>query len=231
MKARKVVAIHQPNFLPWLGYYYKISQCDVFVFLDDVEYTKNSFINRNRIKTPDGEKWITLPVSYSGKSTQKINECEIVGKDKAVKKLLGQILHNYRKAAHFEDYYEVLTDILTNSPANLSELNIKLTQWILSLLNINTKLIRSSEINIDADDATDRLIQICKKFDGDTYISGSGGMNYQDELRFSENRLELSITDFSHPEYPQLWGKFTPNLSIMDYLFNNGISGPLFQRS
>jgi len=219
---KKVIAIHQPNFLPWLGYYYKINQSDVFVFLDDVEYTKNSFINRNRIKTPQGEAWITLPVSYSGKSTQRINECEIVGKDKAIKKILGQILHNYRKAKHFEHYYETISDILINKSENLSTLNIELTRWVLSIFKIDTRLVRSSELGINATEASSRLIQICKNLNGYKYLSGSGGMNYQDEAMFKKEGIQLQISSFQQEEYKQLWGNFIPGLSVIDYLFNIG---------
>jgi len=219
---KKTIAIHQPNFLPWLGYYYKISKSDIFVFLDDVEYTKNSFINRNRIKTPQGETWITLPVAYSGKSSQNINECQIVGKDKAIKNVLGKVLHNYRKAAYFEEYYDSLSDILMNCPDNLSELNIVLTRWVLSLFQIKTKLLRSSELKVDADEASDRLIHICKSLDGNTYLSGSGGMKYQDEEKFKGEGIQLEISSFKPPQYNQLWGEFIPNLSVIDYLFNMG---------
>jgi hypothetical protein len=219
---KKVVAIHQPNFLPWLGYFYKMSQCDIFVFLDDVEYTKNSFINRNRIKTPSGEAWITLPVSYSGKSTQKIHECQVVGKDKAVKKILGQILHNYKQAKFFSHYYEPLSDILHNSGENLAELNIRLTKWIAGIFHLEVKFARSSELDIHASDATDRLIKICLKLDGTNYLSGSGGMNYQDEERFMKEGINLELSSFKHPKYDQLWGEFTASLSIVDYLLNQG---------
>ena len=219
------VSIHQPNFLPWLGYFYKILNSDYFVILDDVEYTKNSFINRNKIKTPQGKQWITVPVIYSGRSKQKINESHIFNKKKSIKKVIGTIEHNYKKALYFEKYFDELKGILETSDDCLSKLNIELISWILDKLEISKQIVISSSFNIVIDDATDRLIEICKKLKATEYFSGFGGQNYQEARRFQEHGISVVETDFKHPIYPQLWGEFIPNLSVIDILFNCGNKG------
>ena len=224
MKEKKTLAIHQPNFLPWLGYFHKILESDVFVFLDDVEYTKNGFINRNKIKTPQGKQWITLAVNYSGNSKQKINEVEIFNPVKSKKKVLASLEMNYKKAEYFNIYFEELREIINKSDLKLAELNILLIKWICKKLDINSQIFISSELNITEEDPTDRLISICKKFDGSHYISGFGGDNYQEHQKFENAGIELVQSQFKQKEYPQRWGEFIPYMSVIDGLLNLGKS-------
>jgi len=222
MENQKTVAIHQPNFLPWLGYFHKIWVSDVFVFLDDVEYTKNGYINRNRIKTPQGEQWMTVPVIYSGRSKQKINETEIFNPEKSLKKVLATIEMNYKKTPYFTDYYEGFRDIMKKEQLSLFKLNIALIHWICESLDIKTEIRISSEIGIIEEDATKRLIKICNKLAATTYVSGFGGQKYQEEDQFNKAGIQLVTSGFKQQEYKQLWGEFIPFMSTLDALFNTG---------
>lgn len=222
MEQKNTVAIHQPNFIPWLGYFHKIAHSDVFVFLDDVEYTKNSFINRNRIKTPRGAQWLTIPVVYSGRSKQKICETQIFNPKKSIKKILSMLEMNYKKAQYFQEYFHPFKNIISKEFETLAELNIEINKWICDILNLNTEVQISSDLSIETDDATERLISICEYFNASSYLSGFGGSNYQEKEQFAAVKIELITSSFIQKEYDQLWGDYIPNLSVIDALFNIG---------
>ena len=224
-----VVAIHQPNFLPWLGYFYKLGRSDVFVLLDNVQYTKNSFINRNRIKTPQGAKWLTVPVKIKGRSGQLIKDVEINNAADWRKKHLRTLEANYKKARFFEPIFQGLEAVYyANEWDNLCEFNIRLLKWALSMLKSEKRLIRASELSVGGK-GTQLLINIVKALGGNMYLSGFGGVKYQEEGLFREAGITLSYCEFEHPIYPQLWGEFVSNLSVADLLFNCGPASLDFQ--
>ncbi|MFY2060530.1 WbqC family protein [Achromobacter xylosoxidans] len=211
------IAIHQPNYVPWSGYFYKIAQCDQFVFLDDAQYTKNSFINRNRIKTPQGEHWLTIPVSVS--LGQAIREIQL--QRGAADKHIKTLQQSYAKTPGYKLYMDGFADLLRAEHANLAELNIALIGHICLLLGINTPTVRASELEI-AGSSDERLAAITAHLGGDTYLSGFGGANYQLEQTFSSKKITLETYKFRPPVYRQPWGEFIPGLSILDVLFNCG---------
>ncbi len=217
-----IIAIHQPNFIPWIGYFFKISRCDVFVLLDNVQYTKNGFINRNRIKTPQGENWLTLPVIQSGKFGQDIKDTQIVNKDYTVKKTLASITANYKKAKYYDKYFNEFSNVLNTSDDNLCNLNSSIIKWIAADLDIKTKMIYASELNGITGESTERLVSICKKLNGTDYLAGLGAKKYQEDHLFNSENINVINTPFKHPVYPQLWKEFLPSMSIMDLLFNCG---------
>lgn len=217
-----IVAVHQPNFLPWLGYFYKWAACDWLVFLDDAQYSKNSFINRNRIKTPAGEQWISAPVRHKGRLGQTINETRLTEDHQWVKKILGSIQGNYARAPFFESYYPTLERVLADPPSGLAELNLALLDWAAGHLGLSTPTVRASELTGVQGTATERLVSICRALAADVYLSGAGGQKYQEEEAFAGAEVELRLSDFQHPVYPQLWEDFVPNLSVIDLLFNCG---------
>jgi len=218
-----IVAIHQPNFLPWLGYFYKISQCDVFVLLDNVQYTKNSFINRNRIKTPQGELWLTVPVKIKGRFGQLIKDVEIDNGPNWRTKHMKTLEMNYRRVKFFDQVFQkVRAAYYANDWGNLSQFNTRLLECVLSLLKLEVQLVRASELDVEGA-STKLLINICKVLSADTYLSGFGGVKYQEEELFKEAGIALRYYGFDHSVYPQLWGEFIPNLSIIDLLFNCGL--------
>lgn len=218
----KVVAIHQPNFLPWIGYFYKMMKSDVFVILDNVQFSKGSFTNRNKIKTPQGPKYITLPVITKNRNRQSILNCEISDKDKSVRSLINFVRNSYKDSKYFNSYFNDFKNILETDTKFLSEINISFIWWVVSVLDINIVIKRSSNMEGVSGSSTSRLISICKNLESNKYFSGFGGSKYQDEGMFRDEGIELVTTDFIHPVYFQLWGDFVPNLSILDLIFNHG---------
>lgn len=217
-----IVAIHQPNFLPWIGYFYKILKCDIFVFLDNVQYTKNSFINRNKIKTSQGEMWLTVPVSFD--FGQKILEVKINNNSDWKEKHIKTLELNYKKAPFFKEIYEMIKGIYNEKKwTYLVDLNITLILEICNYLDIRRKFIRASDLEVEGK-STELLISIVKKLGGDMYLSGFGGAKYQEEELFEKSNIKLQYYNFKHPIYNQLWGEFISNLSILDLLFNYGKS-------
>lgn len=216
-----VVAIHQPNYIPWTGYFYKIYNSDIFVFLDDVQYIRRGFINRNRIKTHQGVSWLTVPVENKGNYGCDINQIKIINDPDWKENHLRSIETNYKRSDYFNDFYDILKDCIMANHDRLSDLNIDIIKNICKYLNIKTEMVLSSGLNINAA-GTDRLISICKALGADEYLSGSGGAKYQDEKMYEENSIHLVYSDFHENHYKQLWGDFTGNLSIIDYIFNCG---------
>lgn len=213
-----VVAIHQPNYIPWAGYFYKLLKSDIFVFLDDAQYTKNSFINRNRIKGSQGEQWITIPIRF--KLGQAINQVEFADSRWYVKHQKS-FDTCYKKAPYYEQYRDELLHLLSSNHRNLSELNIKVIEKVSNWLNITCEFVLSSQLGIESK-SDDRLVDIVKKVGGRVYLSGTGGAKYQNEDKFNQNKITLKYYDFLPPVYPQIWGDFIPGLSILDLLFNCG---------
>lgn len=221
----KIVAIHQPNYIPYLGYFYKMAKCDIFVFLDEVQYPRgHSFASRNRIKTPNCVIFITIPVripeGFKGKV--KYNQVKFAHQ-KWKKKHLKTLEMNYKRARYFDEIFDIYkTQVIKVS--NFVDLNINLIKAFANYLEIDTKTIRLSEILTDFGQKTQLIIDICKKLNCNQYLSGTGGgKDYNDVKMLNDNGIELIYSDFVHPQYPQLWGKFQPNLSIIDLLFNCGI--------
>lgn len=216
-----VVSIHQPNYIPWLGYFYKIQKSDVFVFLDDVQYIRKGFINRNQIKTHQGIAWLTIPVENKGNYGSLINEMKIRNDLSWQENHLKNIEMNYKKSDYFNDFYSIFEDCLRKNYDNLAELNIEIIKTLCRLFHIKTEMILSSELNVK-ETGTERLISICKLIGANKYLSGSGGAKYQDEKIFEENAIQLDYSDFREKQYKQLWGDFKGSLSIIDYIFNCG---------
>lgn len=212
------VGIHQPNYIPWGGYFYKILKSDVFIFLDDVQYTKNSLINRNQIKTSGGVSWLTVPVNAS--ITDAIREVRFAGghwKDKHIKTLEM----NYKKAACYAQYADGLFEIIKAEPDNLARMNMSLIRHIAKVLGATCEFVLSSE-HPSQQQSDDRLIELLNLVGGDAYLSGKGGASYQSEEKFAASGIRLEYTSYTQQEYPQRWGVFESNMSIVDILFNCG---------
>ena len=221
-----ICAIHQPQFIPWLGYLHKILSADVFVFLDDVQFKKNEFQNRNRMLMGAGVHWATVPVSFH--FGDAIHAVKVSDDHKWRQKLIRTITLNYQKAAHFETFMPEYTRIIEQKWPNLAELNIASVLWLLEAFEIPPPAIyRSSQWQGLSADPTGRLIDICKTLDADTYLSGAGGKGYLDTAQFASADVTLTFQDFTHPVYPQKINKgaFVPYLSALDGLFHCG-GGP-----
>jgi hypothetical protein len=225
-------AIHQPNFLPWLGYFYKMSQADVFVYLDNVDIVLGSskaITHRARIKTQHGATWLTIPLKKS--NSKKINEIEIDGVIWK-RKMLKTIEQTYARAAFREDGMRLLDEIFRFESLNLSEFNIHGIEVLKSASGIATRTVRASELNLCTEDRNQRIVDLCRLVGAHTYISGQGAAKYHNPDVFAGASVTLQYTGFVHPEYNQLHESFIPGLSVLDYLFNMGITktgGKLFK--
>ncbi|MFC1732813.1 WbqC family protein [candidate division KSB1 bacterium] len=197
-----------------------MSNCDAFVFIDDVQFSKNSFINRNKIKTSNGSQWLTVPIKQSGKFGQLIKDTEVNNPHFHSTKIKKTIISNYSKTQNFSVLYPELEIILSKNPETIVNLNIEIIEWICEKLNILTEFHLCSHLNEIQGNNTKRLVSIVKSLNGNIYYSGFGGIKYQEQSIFSENNISVKISDFQHPIYDQLWGEFIPNLSIIDYIFN-----------
>ena len=215
------LAIHQPNFLPWAGYFHKMASVDVFLLLDTVQYVKSEYDNRCKIKTADGEQWLTVPVT-----TPKINTLSRdvkISKNVDWKKLHKKtITYNYSKSPFFEKYESMLTDTYDENSESLLELNIVFIYNIKNLLGIETRLLLASELPETELKGTELLLNYCEELNADSYLSGSGGKRYLNEEGFKEMKIGLEYQNFVPIKYPQRFGDFIENLSIIDLIFNCG---------
>jgi len=214
------VAIHQPQYLPWLAYIDKADAVDVFVYLDNVSYQKNGVQNRNLIKTASGPNWLTVPVSAT--LGRAISETPVAG-NSWVRKHVRSIEQNYSKAAHFELFQSGLRQILEQDWKLLADLNIAVTEWLFGVLGVKTRIVRASQLAADGT-AQDRVLAICKELDAQVYLSGRGAASYQTFAEFERAGIELRYQDFTHPIYHQAFEKigFVPDLSALDLLLNHG---------
>lgn len=218
-----IVAIHQPQYLPWLGYFDKIDQADIFVLLDCVQYKKNEWQNRNRLKTPSGLSWITVPVLLSKGHTQLISEIQIDNTKTWQENHWKTFQSFYNKSPHFSEYKNFFEEIYNEKKyESLSTLNEDIIFYIVETLGIKTKIIRSSELGRIEGQKTELLINICSKLNATYYLSGAGAKVYLDTCQFKNTNIQLKFQEYSHPEYSQLFGKFEPYLSVIDLLFNCG---------
>ena len=215
-----IVAVHQPQYLPWLGYFDKIDRADVFVLLDNVQFKKNEWQNRNKIKTSQGWQWLTVPVMY--KYPQLISEVTINNRVNWQHKQKQAILSNYRKAHCYEFLEPFFKDFFSSTWGFISQLNIEMVKRLTAMLGIETPLYVASELGEFPQDPDERLIAITKYFNADTYLAGMGGRGYMDLDKFSNNGIQVIFQDFKHPVYHQLFGNFEPFMSVIDLICNYG---------
>ncbi len=215
-----LVAVHQPQYLPWLGYFDKIDRADTFVLLDAVQFKKNEWQNRNKIKTAQGWQWLTVPVKY--KFPQRIMEVTVNNTVRWQHKQRQAILSNYSKAAHF-DYLDTFFEALfSRTWTFISELNKWVVRRLAEVLEIETPILVASELGDFPDEPDQRLIALTRHLGGDAYLAGSGGRDYMDLEKYEKAGIEVIFQDFKHPEYDQRFGAFEPYMSIIDLMLNHG---------
>jgi hypothetical protein len=210
----------QSNFLPWRGYFDFIREVDLFIIHDDVQYTKGDWRNRNKIKTPHGTQWITVPVHYR-QTDQLIEETDIDNSKLWARGMLNKIKNSYQQAPHFEPYFSELSDLLLEPARTISDLNVRLIQWVCSHLEIKTPLTFSREYNPQGA-KTERLIGILKQVDATTYLSGPSAQAYLEPELFEQAGICLEYKVYDYPEYEQLYLPFEPAVSVIDLLFMVG---------
>lgn len=214
-----IISIRQPGYLPYIGFFKKIESSDVFVFLDDVQFEKNDWDNRNKIKTVDSFAWLTVPVLH--KFGTKLNEIRIDNDQEWSKKHRKTIEVNYKKAEYFYDYWDDIESILNKKWEKLIDLNLEFIRYFMKKLSITTPTVKSSELKI-TQTGSERLLEICKKLNSGTYLSGELGRDYLNEEIFFSNNIDVIYEKFLHPVYKQIHGEFLPNMAIIDVLFNEG---------
>lgn len=219
-----IIAIHQPNYLPYLGFFDKMIKSDIFVIYDDAQFNKEDFQHRNKIRIYHEWKWLTVPVE---KKLMPINEVKI--KDKLLTKGIKwsdahfrDIRDNYKDAPYYLKYEEDFEMIYKKSYNKLIDLNMEIICFLMDAFNIKRKLVFSSELGFTSK-STKRLAEIVEAVGGDTYLSGTMGRDYLDTSLFEEKNIKVEFQDFKHPEYCQRYEGFIPNMSAIDALFNTGI--------
>ena len=210
----------QSNFLPWRGYFDFIREVDLFIIHDDIQYTKGDWRNRNKIKTSQGVKWITVPVHYH-QTNQLIEETHIDNSKPWARNILNRIQDSYRKAPHFEPYFSELAELLLAPAESISDLNVRLICWGCSHLEIDTPLTFSRQYHPQGT-KTERLIGLLKQVGATTYLSGPAAQVYIKPELFEQAGIELEYKAYDYPGYEQLYPPFDPAVSVIDLLFMVG---------
>lgn len=215
----KIVSIHQPNYLPYLGFFDKIKKSNIFVLLDTVRFSRSEFYHRNRIRTNEGWIWLTIPVKREFGT--KINEIKVANQHWQ-KKHWKSIATSYSRTPSWDKYSPSLCKFYESTYEKLVDINIPLIKWFIEQLGISSKIVLASELNPDESlTSTDLLIEIIKKTGCNVYLSGPMGRGYLDERKFAENGLKLIYQKFEHPTYKQVYSGFIKNMSALDFMFNN----------
>ena len=218
---RHVVAAHQPAYLPWLGYFHRIARADTFVFLDDVQFEKNSYTNRNQIKTKAGPLWLTVPVCKGGHTSTTMLSTMVDDRTNWRRKHLESIRQAYSRAPHFEACFGRLEELYGEQEVLLKDVCLRHLMFWMRVLDLKTKVIQLHELQV-SERKSALVLAICKALSADTYISGPFGRDYLDMALFQEAGVAVEFDRFVHPTYPQLHGAFVPNLGIVDAWMNLG---------
>lgn len=215
------IAVLQPGYLPWLGFFDQMNRVDVFVLYDDVQYTRSDWRSRNRIKGPQGPVWLTVPVLKRGRLGQSILEAEIDNRSDWRRKHRETLRIHYGKSPFFEDHWPLFAEAYGRSWQRLADLDLFLIEKLRDALGIRTRIARSSELGVGGQ-RIERLLALCRHFGADRYLTGDAAEDYLDPTPFSAGGVNLEYQRYEHPQYPQQYGGFTPHLSIVDLLFNCG---------
>ena len=215
-----ILTAHQPSYLPWLGFFHKLAISDIYVSLDTVQYEKNSFINRNKVKTPNGVVWLTVPVMTKEHLSKTINDMKIDNSTKWKIKHWKTLLL-YQKTPYFENYYDFFEKTYMKDWEFLADLNEHLLKFFLKELSINVKFLKSSELNLRKR-KSELIIEICEKLNANIFVFGILGKDYVKIEDFESRGVKVYFQEYNHPTYPQIWGGFVSHLSVVDLLFNVG---------
>lgn len=217
----KTIVILQPGYLPWLGFFEQMHRSDVFVYFDDAQYSKESWRNRNRIKTPQGAQWLTVPVLLKGRGFPRICDVEIDNTQPWKRANLRSIVQNYSKAPYFRAAADPILAVYEKDWKRLVDLDAALVDVLSKALGIEREIVFSSKLGIGGE-GTQRLVAICKALGGDAFYEGAVGKDYLDMKQFEEAGIRVEFQRYEHPVYPQLYGEFVSHLSAIDLLFNCG---------
>ncbi|MEE3704624.1 WbqC family protein [Campylobacter sp. CX2-8023-23] len=216
------IAIMQPTFLPWLGYFYMINSVDKFVFLDSVQFERRSWQSRNKIKLNDREFTISLSTQKTAQTT-KISDIKLLSEDKWRKKILNTIYHAYKKSVNFDYYFQILSSAIMQCES-LADLNISLITKFMQDLDIKTPIYKSSQLSQSNAKREELLLRICQDLKAASYLSSQGSKSYLQTKHsmdiFANSKIDIEYLNFTHPAYNQKGKNFIPYLGIIDFLFN-----------
>lgn len=217
-----IVACHQPIFLPWIGFFYKALLADLVVLLDDVQFARGfTWVNRNRLKGDQGELWLTVPVKKKGRGLQKINEVEVLDEGNWRRKCFQGIAQHYVHAPYFSAHRVFLHALLENPGKKLIDLNVSAINYLTGSLGIGTRVILQSSLGIQSQ-GSELLVTIARKTGAHAYLAPFVSKKYLDQNVFEGYGIPVKFFKFTPPVYPQLWGDFIYNLSVLDLLLNCG---------
>lgn len=217
----KRVCIHQPDFLPYLGFFHRLLLVDQFIVLDDVQFEKGGWHHRDQVKTRQGTKWLTLSIK-KGYFLQQIRNVQLSQPSQSwVDRNLNLIQENYKNSSYFDAYFSQIQDIYRQDHEKLIDINLAFLEFCLQVFEIEVEIIFSSSLQVEGT-SNQRLINLLKAVDGTHYLSGIGARDYMEEEMFIEAGIQVEWQQFNHPIYPQLHGDFIPYLSCIDLFFNCG---------
>jgi hypothetical protein len=222
---RRTVVIEQPNYLPWIGYFDLIRQADVWIWYDDVQYTKRDWRNRNRIAAAGDAEWLTIPVKTKGRFAQRIRDVELDLSQPWMRRHLESIRRCYARAPFFEPMFSIIEKGFAAGDVRLADLTIRLSQSICAELGLSPDFLRSSELPHAQSDRQERLRDLCRLVGGNVYLSGPAAREYIDPAAFAAAGIELRYIVYDYPPYSRGSQPFVPNLSIIDALAWLGARG------
>ncbi|MEE9258138.1 MAG: WbqC family protein [Nitrospinaceae bacterium] len=215
------VVILQPSYIPWLGYFDQMTRADRFLYLDDVQFTRRDWRNRNKIRTKVGWSWLTVPVIQKGRFDQSLKETRIDNMTDWRRRHREAVRLNYARSTYFDKFFPGLESIYNKEWVFLLDLCFETTSFVREALKIQTPVLKSSDYKVD-EDGEDKVVALCQKLGATHYLSGDAGSNYLSADEFSRKGIVLEFQEYRHPEYPQRFPGFVPYLSAIDLLFNCG---------
>jgi WbqC-like protein family len=217
-----IVSIHQPAYLPWLGYFHRIARSDAHIILDHVQFEKNSFTNRNKVRTADGWCWLTVPVKTAGKfGNLPIYEIDIANHQSWAASHWETLRLNYSKAPFFYQHSTFFHNLYNQAWCKLADLTAEINRYLLDALGITTKVYFSSQVNVSGR-KDELIVNLCRELGATTYLSGPLGRNYLREELFHRHNIAVQYDDYQPPAYRQAYPGFEPNMAAIDLLFNAG---------
>ena len=219
---KMILAGDQPDYLPYIGFFHKMLNCDKYMIVDHVQYSKKSFQNRNQIRGNNGPILLTVPVFTKEKFEQPIRDVMINNQVNWQKKHFRSITLSYQNAPYYNDFKDFFENIYSKKWERLVELNEFIIRYIAKILEVNLEIEKSSNFNFNGK-KTDLLVEMCKKTETEIYLSGEGGRAYVDNEKFKNNNLKNYFTNFKHPVYKQLSEPFIPLMSTIDLLLNHDL--------
>jgi hypothetical protein len=211
------IAILQPGYLPWLGFFDQELSVDTFVLYDDVQYDRRGWRNRNRVKTATGFAWLTVPVVQKGRFDQVIRDVRIDNDRPWRRKHIGTVESFYAKAPYFDSLFPDFRDMIERDWEFLWELDLELINWMNRAIGVDTPIVLASSLEADGE-KSERLLDICRKLDAKEYFSGAAARHYLDLAIFEREGIDVYFQEYEHPRYPQLYGEFISHLSALDLM-------------